>query len=548
MNKMLLIILSLAFFSGLYAQSTMVIHANDGNLNEIIEADTLADGSQAHDVYQLVSLDTTYKFTGLLTVKSDVVIEGVTDQSTGRPPCIQPAVLEDNSIPPTIFTFTGEGSNVTVKNLYLLAIATNNTANGGGIAMRVTADNVRLTVDNCVFDGWQTFGISYNGNWDDFFITNCHFRNFVHPNQWYIGEVLRNEWPGEAYTDTVSMVGNTMLCLNGYASAPVTKYYETYFEFVGNRVLYTFKNPFFIFNVTKGKINGNVFYGNYSGGVDRTEDPWWDNLWVPDTSFGVIALQPLDTAKAKIFSPEDTLNADYMPIIEAKREIEVKDNTWFWPTAVENYWETWNTDHADGNWIRIPVFMNNRTVAMFDDDTAYPHLDASGNTNVAPGYMTDMDNEILNGTEDRWNIGLFDYFDQIRGGTAVADIWGYQLTNVGAEVDWVPTWPLPENQYVSAIEQEAMAVVPEQFALNSIYPNPFNPSTNVKFTISKAGNVNLAVYNVLGQRVKTLVNNEYRTANSYNVKIDMSEYSTGLYFVVLKQGENTATKKMMLLK
>ncbi|HGY54201.1 MAG TPA: T9SS type A sorting domain-containing protein [Caldithrix abyssi] len=549
MRQALSIIISLLFFGLLSAQdNVLVIYATQGNLNEIIEADTLADGSQAHDIYRLVSLDTTYKFTGLTTISSDVIIEGVVDPTTNRPPCIQPAVLQDQSIPPTIFTFTGAGTNVVVRNLYLLAIATNNTANGGGIAIRVTADDVRLTVDNCVFDGWQTFGISYNGQWDDFFITNSHFRNFVHPNQWYIGEVLRNEWPGEAYTDTVSMVGNTMLCLNGYASAPVTKYYETYFEFNENKVLYTFKNPFFIFNVTKGKMNDNIFYANYSGGVDQTEHPWWDNLWYPDSSYGVIAFQPLDTAKAKIFSPDDTTNADYMPIIEAKREIEVKNNTYYWPTEITDFWNTWNTNNASGNWIRTPVFMNDRTVAMFNDDTAYPYLDESNNVNADPGFMSEMNDEILNGTADRWNIGFFDYFEQIRTGTAAADLWGYKLTNVGTDEDWVPVWPLPESQYITALGDEFNPSIPADFHLNRIYPNPFNPSTTVEYTLDQSGPTTLKVYNVLGQEVVTLLDNEYQTAKTYSKTINMKNQPSGTYFVHLRQGNKSAVKKMLLIK
>jgi hypothetical protein len=272
--KQLLFLLALVMLINapilVYAQTTLDISADEGNLNDIIGADTLANGAPAHDAYRLVSLDKTYKFTGTITAKGNLTVVGVVDPVTGRPPCIQPGVLPDGSLPSTLFTLTGAGIKGTFKNLYLLAIATNNTATGAGIAIQVSGDHVRLDVDNCVFDGWQSFAIGYNGNWDDFFITNCNFRNMVHPNQWYIGEVIRNEWPGEAYTGTMSFVNNTMLCVNGYAACPVTKWYTKYFEFVGNKVLYTFKNPFFIFNVTDARINDNVFYGLYAGGVDQS--------------------------------------------------------------------------------------------------------------------------------------------------------------------------------------------------------------------------------------------------------------------------------------
>ena len=82
-----------------------------------------------------------------------------------------------------------------------------------------------------------------------------------------------------------------------------------YFEFINNKVLYTFKNPFFIFNVTEAKINDKVFYGAYTGGVDQAEHPWWDNLWNPDTTYGVIALQSLSEDNKAQFNPADPVLA-----------------------------------------------------------------------------------------------------------------------------------------------------------------------------------------------------------------------------------------------
>jgi hypothetical protein len=526
---------------------TLDISASDGYINEVIEADTLANGSQAHSVYNLVTLDDTYEFSGALSIKEDLTIMGTLDPGDQRPPCIQPTVLPNGDIPPILFLVNQPGINVEIKNLYLLAAATNNSYETiVGTAISITADDVRLSIDNCVFDAWHGFGIGYSGQWDSFFITNSHFRNFVHPSQWYVGEVIRNTWPGEAYTDTLSMVGNTMLCLNGYAAAPVTKFYQKYFEFVDNRVLYTFKNPFFIFNTTEGKINDNIFYANYSGGVDTTEHPWWDNLWYPDSSYGVIALQPLNEHNAKMFVPGDSSNPNIMAIAESLRTVQVMNNTYYWPTDVTNFWTTWN--NTQPNTIRTPVFMNDRTVDMFADDAAYPGLVASNNMEVATAYMTNMDNEIQNGTPDRYNIGFFDYFEQVRTGIALSDYWGYQLIDVGPSPNWTPPWPLPESAYIVGIEDEMKLNRPSSFVLHGAYPNPFNPGTNVKFTLNEPGNIDLVVFNVLGERVKTLVKNEFRKANTYNIPIDMSEFSSGIYFTVLKQGTKTATKKMMLLK
>lgn len=549
MRRMLICVSLVVLISApnlLFGQArTLDIYATQGNLNEIIEADTLADGSRAHDVYRLVSLDTTYKFTGTITATEDITVVGVVDPSTGRPPTIQPAVLQDGSIPPTIFTLNGAGIKGTFQNLYLLAKATNNTANADGIAIQVSADSVRLTVDNCVFDGWQAFAIGYNANWDDFFVTNSSFRNMVHPNQWYIGEVIRNEWPGEAYTDTMSFVGNTMIAINGYAAAPVTKWYTRYFEFINNKVIYTFKNPFFIFNVTDAKINGNIFYGNYAGGVDQTEHPWWDNLWFPDSTYGVIALQPLSDANKEMFNPADTSQA------ESLRKVEVKDNIYFWPKALTDFWTAWNDTAA--NWIRTPMWMNDRTQKMFADDAAYPLLDESGNVNRDPGFDPVIDTEVLNGTTGN-DIGLLAYFKQIRTGTAATDVWGFRITQVSGAPDWTPDWPLPEAGFlVTGVEYtEQTSGLPEGFDLRQNYPNPFNPATLISYEIGKAGDVTLAIYNLLGQRIRTLVDGR-QSAGSHVVRWDGSDefgrsVPSGVYLYRLTVGHQTQTRKMLLVK
>ena len=89
--------------------------------------------------------------------------------------------------------------------------------------------------------------------------------------------------------------------------------------------------------------------------------------------------------------------------------------------------------------------------------------------------------------------------------------------------------------------------MPLSFSLFQNYPNPFNPSTKIRFTVPKATEVNLTVYNLLGQKVVTLINKEI-PAGTYNIRFDASGYSSGVYFYNLKAGNYLITKKMILLK
>ena len=89
--------------------------------------------------------------------------------------------------------------------------------------------------------------------------------------------------------------------------------------------------------------------------------------------------------------------------------------------------------------------------------------------------------------------------------------------------------------------------VPMQFELHQNYPNPFNPVTTIAFSLPETANVNLKVYNILGQQVKTLVSEE-RKAGNYEVRFDASHLSSGIYFYHLKAGNYSSVKKMVLLK
>jgi hypothetical protein len=89
--------------------------------------------------------------------------------------------------------------------------------------------------------------------------------------------------------------------------------------------------------------------------------------------------------------------------------------------------------------------------------------------------------------------------------------------------------------------------VPDKFELNQNYPNPFNPTTTINFTLSKISDVKLTVYNLLGQKVMTLVDSRM-SAGQQSVVFDASKLTSGVYFYRLDAGSFSAIKKMMLLK
>ncbi len=120
---------------------------------------------------------------------------------------------------------------------------------------------------------------------------------------------------------------------------------------------------------------------------------------------------------------------------------------------------------------------------------------------------------------------------------------GWYVDDIGILIYTIPTLLQDDTKTVT------------QFALEQNYPNPFNPSTKIKFTIpssvilsgAKNLSVQLIVYDVVGNEVATLVN-EQKPAGAYEVEFDASNLSSGIYFYRLVAGSFIQTKKLILLK
>ena len=101
--------------------------------------------------------------------------------------------------------------------------------------------------------------------------------------------------------------------------------------------------------------------------------------------------------------------------------------------------------------------------------------------------------------------------------------------------------------------QQVNGFVPTSYALEQTYPNPFNPSTVIRYAIPTEGPVALKVYDISGREVATLVN-EHKSAGTYEARFDIGtatggrNLASGVYFYRLTPGDFSETKKLLLLK
>ena len=531
-----------------------------GNINNVINGDTTSTGERVHTVYGLYR-DSLYLYTATMNVNGNITVIG--QSGTDRPPVIAPSILTDNSSPNTFFQLTKKGSKAFFKNLYFLDTRPDQAYPGwGGAAIKPYADSISLTVDSVIFDAMLNDAISPSGVYDKFNITDCIFRNSQHPTSWFSGDGLLCE---SGATDSVTMINNTFFYQNSYAFVMVA--YNTYLRFEHNTVFLNMVNPLNIFLANNAYIKNNIFYGTEAEASDSTEmsQEYYENY--PLVS-GIISL---DTAITGI-GPNVT---------NLSRIAQVNNNSYFWPKALTDFYTAYNDtvtkmetigDKTVKGILYPSVWMNDFTAAMFNDHAKFPGLTESNNVNADPGFNSTVLSQI-----DK----MIQFIVDTKTGQLSSYLWQFLPTS---GVLFPPTWPLPEdlsysntalqnagtdgyalgdlNWYPSqhalwmqtntAVKVEKGPNVPSSFSLSNAYPNPFNPTTNIKFNLAKNENVRLVVFNILGQKVKTLVNGDMK-AGEYTATWDGrdefgSTVASGIYFYRLESQSFNATKKMILMK
>jgi len=113
-------------------------------------------------------------------------------------------------------------------------------------------------------------------------------------------------------------------------------------------------------------------------------------------------------------------------------------------------------------------------------------------------------------------------------------------------VDAIPFFVL--DSVATSIDDDKNQILPDKYELFSNYPNPFNPTTIIKYSMPNSNFVKLKIYDMLGRKIQTLVN-KFQKANTYSIDFDASNLSNGIYFYSLQVGNDFFdTKKMVLIK
>lgn len=150
----------------------------------------------------------------------------------------------------------------------------------------------------------------------------------------------------------------------------------------------------------------------------------------------------------------------------------------------------------------------------------------------------ELELEVGESADFLWNVRVSD-------GSDTLDVHG-PYGNFGD--DFEPIYRFITFERGVSVNNEDEVGTPREFSLDQNYPNPFNPSTNINFSLPQTSKVTLNVYDMLGRKVATLLNNEQLNAANHTVKFDASALASGMYIYRIEAGSFTSTRKMMLIK
>jgi hypothetical protein len=503
-------------------------------------------------------------------------------------PSNRPVVIagEDNTIlvnnkdaaaaPPIISGYTSEG-----------------TSNVGGITY---ANNLTLKNASIICGapdgtyGWAFFGPGAPN-------TRAVFQNVMMEHNWWVF-VQSNAWAGSRlyFKDDyfVNLSGYTCRRNGGVydnVNNPTdTMYVENCTHIMGSGSMYKFRN----YAVKWIFFNHNTFI-NCLGTFFETQG-FQSDVIVTNNIFVNSNEQPFRPNMTQDLSEQDV---DQLPTglidvadlpdtaVQVDRKFLVEANVAYWDPKLADLASEANSMAINTftDWTNQSIKMNDRTQSMFNDDATYPYLtEGKWYDNVPsftdPGDLLDAQVDTLKNfclaTVDTlstkilhdWRVTSTDfvYSDwpvpvDLSYSNADLKTGGTDGLPVG-DLNWFPDSKATFNSNMTTYHQalidalnaghtvlsvRELGGVATQFKLTQNYPNPFNPTTTIDFTIPKAGNVTLKVYDALGREVATLVNG-FKTAQSYQVQFDASRLASGVYFYTLHTDNFNQTKKMILMK
>ncbi len=517
-------------------------------LNDVIDADTTVTGDRLHSVYVL-RRDSFYLINGVIRNDDGWPLNIKAEDGSSGLPIIFFANVPGGTTNPGYFT--QNSGDVWLKDLIIetyiesdpsqkgnmnnmigtAAVGTNITVDGcimlnvDGQFVRTNSAANTIKLINCVFadmgyEGSSNFGAGKgvdlrDGSCDSLIIKNCTFVNVQDRVVRHLNSTAQlNHFIFDHNTIVNSMAYHGMLSLGWVGSdvritnnlfldpfaAMADTDYTRQLEFITNETdPYGNNRMTWVFTDTAGNAaNTNYTISNNYYAVSDSGYAFY-NRWASGNPPFPALYSSLPEGPALTYYINSKLGVDSVNAF-IKDDNIVLTNTPYLMTKLMD-------------WYRTPMA-----------------LGGAGKTKQTGNFTEDVD-------MDR---RTYTYFQDTLDCTYSTSLPAYTGSTEGypvGDLNWFP-------QFL-AVEQ--IDNVPATFELLQNYPNPFNPATTIRFKLDKSGLTTLSIYNVLGQKIETLVNEEL-PPGTHQATFNASKLASGVYFYKLEAGSYSNVKKMMLLK
>ena len=568
MNKLVLLLFVLCLGLGIVLAQEMTLDPLQF-VNTQIQADTLADGSQAHSVYK-VEANTYYAFDGTLECDFDLVIEGPDNgwilHDATPPVFFQTPSLEGGA---RDMINLNQGGSVTLKNILLTGLHPNDVNISSFVR---NFAGYKIVWDNCVFSDHRDHCTRSTGATEEITITNCVFINGDRRGSSPFGGMpFRLDAACENLTfENNSSVNSARLLGNGgnFFTSTQHEIHNTYLNMqVNGHEIHWFES-----------LQANNIYYNWSWRGRRTSTNGYEQPFTTFETFSAVEFKLdslalyqgrnlfyLDPAFPEYWrttlnpmaADSDSVFACYLWNVDVDSTILADDNF----TIGKSY----------GDW--DPLFANDPSqidsmcgwclANWIPEVTHYPdwrvtppvtwNEDGTPNLNWPPDWdLSYSESYLKTAGTDGLPLGDLNWFPDAKD-TYLANRDAYiaalQDSMANATDVYIP------GDAASALITPAMVSIedrdlnlPDEFYLSNNYPNPFNPATKIAFKQAKADKISMKIYDITGQLVKTVIDNKNYKAGIHVIKIDMAQYSSGVYLAVLSNSSQKLFRKMMLIK
>ncbi|MEE9439950.1 MAG: T9SS type A sorting domain-containing protein [Saprospiraceae bacterium] len=464
-----------------------------------------------------------------------------------RPPMLVRGKYPTGDPIKTFFTFTGDELSHSFENIFFTGVDEDRAyLSQWNRGLKVAGDNINLSLSNCIMNAWSGLFLEITGDNTSLFVRDSKWRNGVGSQAPPWG--AQQNVVFSTHIDTIIFTNNTVFNTGGFwlfQEDGIADYVKVEHNTIFTGLIDQIRMRDFV----NTHFRSNLLYGTHAYGQTQSEQ---EASWF-DKDGEVISMFSIDTSGIDLLASNG--------LVESDKKIKVSHNAYFSPQALKDWWAT-----IDG--INTPVFMHERTKAMFNNDNDWPGLEAFQNLEMDPQF-TDTDMET-------WVVDeVIKYCDNTRNGAALTDRnYDVQTGNIDP---LLINWPLPESLvYTNATllsgghdglpvgdlnwypelrgdyEENPTATndLPKQNTvnvINSISPNPAKDIISIEVTFDNNSQANLNILDINGALVKSIPTETYNVG--YNIiNIDVNDIGTGTYILQVKTKNNISNRRFVKTK